>query len=99
MTGLFDLTGRVALVTGAGLGIARAIAAGLADHGADIVGCDIDEAALAESMANVESKGRRTASLRADIGNPADIDALFALVDSAFGRVDILVNNVGTGAR
>jgi NAD(P)-dependent dehydrogenase (short-subunit alcohol dehydrogenase family) len=99
MTGLFDLTGRVAVVTGAGLGIARAVAAGLADQGADIIGCDIDEAALGESMANVESKGRRTASLRADIGNPADIDALFALVDSAFGRVDILVNNVGTGAR
>jgi NAD(P)-dependent dehydrogenase (short-subunit alcohol dehydrogenase family) len=99
MSGLFDLSGRVAVVTGAGQGIARAIAAGLADHGADIVGCDIADAALAESMANVEAKGRKTASLHADIGQEADIDALFSLVDAAFGRVDILINNVGIGAR
>ena len=99
LTGLFDLSGKVAVVTGAGLGIGKGIALGLAQHGADIVGCDIDDAALAASMAEIEAMGRRTASLRADIGRSEDILALFALVDRAFGRVDILVNNVGIGKR
>src|SRR5215218_6481766 len=97
--GLFDLTGKVAVVTGAGLGIGKGIALGLARHGADIVGCDIDDGALATSMAEIEALGRTTASLHADIGRSDDIEALFALVDRSFGRVDILVNNVGIGAR
>ena len=99
MSELFDLSGRVALVTGAGLGIGKGIALGFAKHGADIVGCDINDDALAASMAEIEAIGRKTASLHADIGNPTDINNLFALIDQSFGRIDILVNNVGIGAR
>src|SRR5688572_6568867 len=99
MTGLFDLTGKVAVVTGAGLGIGKGIALGLARHGADIVGCDIDDDALDKATAEIEALDRKTASLHADIGRSEDIDRLWALVDSSFGRVDILVNNVGIGAR
>jgi NAD(P)-dependent dehydrogenase (short-subunit alcohol dehydrogenase family) len=99
MTNFFDLSGKVAVVTGAGLGIGKGIALGLARHGADIVGCDIDDDALAATMTEIEALGRKTASVHADIGNPADIERLFALVDEAFGWVDILVNNVGIGAR
>src|SRR6188472_2098993 len=99
MTGLFDLTGKVAVVTGAGLGIGKGIALGLARHGADMVGCDIDDDALATTMAEIESLGRQTASLHADIGKTDDVDRLWTFVDSSFGRVDILVNNVGIGAR
>ena len=99
MTGLFDLTGKVAVVTGAGLGIGKGIALGLAQHGADIVSCDIDDDALAQTMAEIEALGRKTSSLHADIGKSDDIGRLWALVDRSFGRVDILVNNVGIGAR
>lgn len=98
-SGLFDLSGRVALVTGAGLGIGKAIALGLANAGADLVICDIDEPALAEAAAEIAATGRRVASIRADIGDQADITALFALLDTEFGRIDVLVNNVGIGAR
>jgi NAD(P)-dependent dehydrogenase (short-subunit alcohol dehydrogenase family) len=97
--GLFDLSGRVAVVTGAAHGIGKAIALGLAQNGADTVVCDLDETALASTRAQIEALGRRAASTRADIGNPDDIAKLFALVDSAFGRVDILINNVGMTAR
>jgi NAD(P)-dependent dehydrogenase (short-subunit alcohol dehydrogenase family) len=99
MSGMFDLTGKVAIVTGAGLGIGKGIALGLARARADIVGCDIDDAALATTMAEIEALGSKTASCHADIGVSADIEQLFALADRAFGRVDILVNNVGIGAR
>jgi NAD(P)-dependent dehydrogenase (short-subunit alcohol dehydrogenase family) len=99
MSALFYLSGRVAIVTGAGLGIGKGIALGLAKHGADIVGCDINDDALAQAMSEIEALGRKTASLHADIGNSADIQKLFALLDEKFGRVDILVNNVGIGAR
>jgi NAD(P)-dependent dehydrogenase (short-subunit alcohol dehydrogenase family) len=99
MSGLFDLSGRVAVVTGAGLGIGKGIALGLARHGADIVGCDINDDALAQTMAEIEATGRKTASLHADIGKSGDIDNLFALIDQRFERIDILVNNVGIGAR
>lgn len=99
MKDLFDISGRVAVVTGAGLGIARAIALGLAQHGADVVGCDIKDEPLAETVDAVRALGRHAVSLHADIGNASDIDALFTLADREFGRVDILVNNVGIGAR
>ncbi|MEA2525892.1 MAG: hypothetical protein QOF73_3119 [Thermomicrobiales bacterium] len=98
-TDLFDLTGRVAVVTGAAHGIGKAIACALARQGANIVVCDLDTTALAGTTAEIEGLGRKAVSTRADIGDQDDILKLFALVDEAFGRVDILVNNVGMGAR
>jgi NAD(P)-dependent dehydrogenase (short-subunit alcohol dehydrogenase family) len=95
-SGLFDLSGKVALVTGAGAGIGRAIAIGFAKQGADLLICDIDEAGLAESVKRIEATGRRAFGLRADVSNPDDRAALLSELDARFGQIDILVNNVGT---
>lgn len=98
-SGLFDLTGKVALVTGGGLGIARAVAIGFARHGADVLVCDLNEQDLKETCARISELGRKATWAITDIGVPAQVDALFEQLDREFGRVDILFNNVGIGAR
>ena len=95
----FALTGRVAVVTGAGAGIGRAIARGLARHGADVAACDIDEGGLSATVAQIEALGRRGLGVRCDVGQAAEIARLFAETDRVLGRVDILINNVGHTAR
>lgn len=96
---LFDLAGRVAVVTGAAHGIGKAIALGLARHGADLAVCDLAEAEVIETACEIEGVGRQAMAMRADIGSPDEIVELFKRVDEIFGRVDILVNNVGMNAR
>ena len=92
--GLFDLSGKIAIVTGAGAngGIGHAIAVGFARHGADIVAADIDETGAQATATEIEQLGRRAAPLACDISRAEQVAALFAAVDRAFGRVDILVN-------
>ncbi len=92
---LFDLTGRVALVTGAGAGIGRAIAQALANAGADLLICDINDAGTEETLTLLAQTGRRGFGVHADVADPAQRDTLFAELDSRYGRIDILVNNVG----
>jgi NAD(P)-dependent dehydrogenase (short-subunit alcohol dehydrogenase family) len=92
VSGLFDLGGRVAVVTGAGGGLGTAICAGLAASGADVALIDVDEPTLAASAAGVEAAGRRALALVADAADEAAVDGAFARVDEAFGQVDILVN-------
>ncbi len=96
---LFGLGGRVAVVTGAGSGIGRAITVGMARAGADVAFCDIDDAGLAGTNELIAAEGRRGLALNRDVGSDEQIRSLFAEVDDTFGRVDILVNNVGHGAR
>jgi 7-alpha-hydroxysteroid dehydrogenase len=91
----FRLTDQVGVVTGAGRGIGAAAAVGLAEAGADVVISARTEEQLAEVAAKVEAAGRKALIVPADLN---DLDAVAGLADAAheaFGRLDIVVNNVG----
>ena len=87
------LAGRVALVTGAGPGLGRALARGLAEAGADLVVCDINEASLAAARAAVEEAGAKCLTVRCDVSDSASVQRMFAQAADRFGTVHILVNN------
>lgn len=92
---LFDLSGKVALVTGASRGLGRAIALGLAAAGADVVAVSRTRDACAEVAREIGSLGRRALALGCDIGNWQQVEALVESAYAAFGRCDVLVNNAG----
>ncbi len=88
----FDLTGSVAVVTGGGRGLGRAIAQGLARHGATLVLCGRTEATLAATAAEI---GGEVLVHVADVAQEDDVLALRDAVMARFGRIDVLVNNAG----
>ncbi len=90
------LTGKTAVVTGAGRGIGKAIALTLAERGADVVvNYSSSREAAEETVREIEKKGRRALAVQADISKEADCIRLFEQAMEAFGSVDILVNNSG----
>ena len=91
------LESRVALVTGAGSGIGRAIADQFAAEGATVVASDIDEAAGSETVARIQGGGGRALFVRADASKPADSEALVRAAVDAFGALHVAVNNAGIG--
>lgn len=96
---LFDLSGRKALVTGAGRGIGRTLAVGLAQAGADVALADIDLSQAGEAKAQIEALGRRCALIRADVTDMASAERMVAEAADALGGLTILVNNAGTNVR
>ena len=92
---LFDLTGRVALVTGAAQGMGRAMAVGFAEAGADLLICDLNEAGAQATAAHIRSLGRRAIATGSDIADIDQIRDLFATLDREFGQIDILANVTG----
>ena len=99
MPGLFDLTGRTAVVVGGTTGIGRALALGLADAGADVVATGRRPNAVDEVAAAIETRGRRTLRHPADVGELAALQRLRDACLQAFGRVDILVCAAGITKR
>ena len=93
---MFDLDGRVALITGSGRGIGRATALMLAEYGADIVINDLQAGRHEEeAAAAVRALGRRAAVIPADVSSRPQVESLYGEAVAALGRVDILVNNAG----
>jgi NAD(P)-dependent dehydrogenase (short-subunit alcohol dehydrogenase family) len=93
----FDLTGRTALVTGAARGLGRAIAVALAHAGADVALGLKNANSAADVVSEIEGMGRRALRVALDVTDLGQIDAGVTATLSAFGKIDILVNNVGLG--
>jgi NAD(P)-dependent dehydrogenase (short-subunit alcohol dehydrogenase family) len=91
----FSLTGKTALVTGAGRGLGQGMALALAEAGADIAIAELDLAAAEETAAEVGKRGRKALSFKADVTDFDSVQAMFKSVVDDWGHLDILVNNAG----
>ena len=96
---LFDLSNRVALVSGAASGLGKAMATGFAEAGADLVLADINADGLATAAREMEALGRRVLPVTCDMSQPGQIRTMFKLVDAEYGRIDIVGNVAGNARR
>jgi 3-oxoacyl-[acyl-carrier protein] reductase len=91
-----ELFGKIALVTGAGRGIGRAVALALADSGVDVAVNYRSRAAAAEEVCSqIEAAGRRALAIRADVSQASEVSDMAATVRATLGEISILVNNAG----
>ena len=93
------LEGKVAIVTGAGYGIGRAIALSLAEEGADIVVDEINVETAGKVAEQIEANGRRALVIEADVSKSDEVDEMVKTSLREMGKIDILVNNAGGSAR
>ena len=96
---LFDLTGRVAVITGTSRGIGRELAHGFADAGAIVVGCARSFERAEATAAELRDKGHETLAVLADVTRPEDCEALIQSAVRRYGRLDILVCNAGVNVK
>ena len=92
---MFDLHGKVAIVTGGGSGLGRQMASALAEMGADIVVCARDAERCAQTAVELSALGVRAIGFRCDVTSPDDVRAMVERTKAELGRIDILVNNAG----
>lgn len=94
---IFGLSGKIALITGGGSGLGRAMAEAVAEAGATPVCFDRDAAGLAETASALHARGLPCETMTGDVTDEAAVDAAVAEIDRRFGRLDILFNNAGIG--
>ncbi len=92
----FDLTGKVAIITGASKGIGESIARGLAEHGAKVVISSRKQEAVDAVAAQFKSDGLEAIGKACHVGHSEQIDELIAFTNEQYGRIDIIVNNAAT---
>ena len=90
-----DLTGKVAVVNGAGRGIGAAIAGASAEAAADVIVADLNRESAQQTADRLTGLGRKALAVTADVGVATQVSQLFDTVRTEFGRLDILVNNTG----
>jgi NAD(P)-dependent dehydrogenase (short-subunit alcohol dehydrogenase family) len=93
---LFDLSGRVAIVTGGSIGLGRQMAQGLAEMGANVVLCARKKERCETTAEELRSLGVKTLALGCDVKDPASVKDVVDATVAEFGRIDILINNAGT---
>ena len=96
---LFDLSGRVAVVSGAAQGMGRAMAIALAEAGADLMLLDINTLGVKKTADEIAALGRRAIPVTCDVSDVSQIRAMFAQLDREFGRIDFLGNVAGEAVR
>jgi NAD(P)-dependent dehydrogenase (short-subunit alcohol dehydrogenase family) len=92
---MFDLTNKIAVITGAGSGIGQAIALLFARQGAHAIVLDVDSDGASSTVERIRHTGGRATSLWCDVSNASSVRDAFGAVESEFRRIDILVNNAG----
>lgn len=92
---VMKLSGKIALITGGGRGIGKAIARVFAREGADLIICSRTEAEIENTASEIRSLGRRCLPVKADVSSKEDVQALIDKAVKEFGKIDILVNNAG----
>ncbi len=96
---LFDLTGKIAIVTGGAGGIGKALAMGLADAGADVMVTSRGLSKLEDIAKEIQAKGRKSKAYSCDVTKVKSVEDIVSRVTNEFGRIDILVNAAGIAIR
>ncbi|TCS82439.1 SDR family NAD(P)-dependent oxidoreductase [Tepidibacillus fermentans] len=96
---LFNLEGKVAVITGSGKGIGKAIALGLADAGADVVVVARTQSDIDQTVLEIEQKGRKAIGISTDVKKKEEIERMVEQTLHTFGKIDILINNAGMNIR
>lgn len=94
---LFELHGRVAIVSGAASGMGRAMSLALAEHGSDLMLADLNMEGVQRTADEIGKIGRRAIPVTCDVSNFGQIEMLFRRLDQEFGRIDFLANVAGEG--
>jgi meso-butanediol dehydrogenase / (S,S)-butanediol dehydrogenase / diacetyl reductase len=93
------LAGKIALVTGAGAGIGRAVAAVFAGEGADVYVSDVNGVSAAETVGAIIALGHKAMALTLDVSRGQDVVAAFRMIEATHGKLDCIVNNAGLNVR